>query len=60
MFDPVKCFYRTLVKTNIELDNAIIKRVVEIQNLPDKDKKHILYALDGLLQNVRTKLAFEK
>lgn len=47
-------------KTNIELDNAIIKRVVEIQNLPDKDKKHILYALDGLLQNVRTKLAFEK
>ncbi|MFW5752333.1 MAG: helix-turn-helix domain-containing protein [bacterium] len=47
-------------KTNIELDNSIIKRVVEIQSLPDEDKKHILYALDGLLQNVRTKLAFGK
>ncbi len=47
-------------KTNIELDNGIIKRVVEIQNLPDEDKKHILYTLDGLLQNVRTKQAFAK
>ncbi|MDK2841825.1 MAG: hypothetical protein PWQ17_1330 [Anaerophaga sp.] len=47
-------------KTNVELDNSIIKRVVEIQSLPDEDKKHILYALDGLLQNVRTKLAFGK
>jgi transcriptional regulator with XRE-family HTH domain len=47
-------------KTNIELDNSIIKRVVEIQSLPDEDKKHILYTLDGLLQNVRTKLAFGK
>lgn len=47
-------------KTDIELDNSIIKRVVEIQNLPKEDKAHILYALDGLLQNVRTKLAFGK
>jgi len=47
-------------KTNVELDNSIIKRVVEIQSLPDEDKKHILYTLDGLLQNVRTKLAFGK
>lgn len=47
-------------KTDIELDNSIIKRVVEIQNLPKEDKAHILYTLDGLLQNVRTKLAFGK
>ena len=47
-------------KTDIELDNSIIKRVVEIQNLPKEDKVHILYTLDGLLQNVRTKLAFTK
>ena len=47
-------------KTNFELDNSIIKRVVEIQNLPDEDKNHILYTLDGLLQNVRTKQAFGK
>jgi len=47
-------------KTEFELDKSIIKRVVEIQSLPDEDKSHILYTLDGLLQNVRTKLAFAK
>lgn len=47
-------------KTEVELDNSIIQRVVEIQNLPKEDKAHILYTLDGLLQNVRTKLAFGK
>lgn len=47
-------------KTDIELDNSIIQRVVAIQNLPKDDKVHILYALDGLLQNVRTKQAFAK
>jgi len=45
-------------KTEFELDKSIIKRVVEIQSLPEKDKSHILYTLDGLLQNVRTRVAF--
>lgn len=30
-------------KTNVELDNSIIKRVIDIQNLPDEDKKHLFY-----------------
>lgn len=47
-------------KTEVELDQSIISRVVEIQTLPDEDKVHILYALDSLLQNVRTKSAFAK
>lgn len=47
-------------KTEFELDKTIINRIVEIQSLPDEDKVHILYAIDGLLQNVRTKLAFAK
>ena len=47
-------------KTDFELDQAIIKRVVEIQNLPEEDRVHILYALDSLVQNVRTKQAFAK
>jgi len=44
--------------SELELDNDILNRVVEIQQLPEEDKKHILYTLDGLLQNVRTKKAF--
>jgi len=47
-------------KTEFELDKSIINRIVEIQSLPDEDKVHILYTIDGLLQNVRTKLAFAK
>lgn len=47
-------------KTNLELDNSIVNRIIEIQNLPEEDKSHILYTLDGLLQNVRTKRAFAK
>lgn len=44
--------------TDRELDDEIINRVLEIQNLPEEDKGHILYTLDNLLQNVRTKKAF--
>lgn len=47
-------------KTEVELDKSIINRVVAIQNLPSEDRQHILYTLDGLLQNVRTRLAFAK
>ena len=47
-------------KMEFELDKSIVKRVIDIQSLPEEDKKHILYTLDGLLQNVRTKLAFAK
>jgi len=47
-------------KTDVELDKAIIDRVVEIQTLPEEDKTHILYTLDNLLQNVRTRKAFSK
>ncbi len=44
--------------TDMELDKTVIDRVLEIQSLPDEDKRHILYTLDNLLQNVRTKKAF--
>lgn len=53
-------FTNCTAKIKIELDNSIIQRVVEIQNLPKEHKAHILYTLDGLLQNVRTKFAFGK
>ena len=51
-------FYRPAPagKTDFELDKSIVFRVVAIQGLPDGDREHILYMLDGLLQNVSTKL----
>jgi len=47
-------------KTKFELDKTILKIMVEIQNLPEEDKSHILYIFDGLAQNARTKLVFAK
>jgi hypothetical protein len=45
-------------QTNVLKDPAMLQRLNEINELPDKDKDCILYTLDGLLQNVRTKKAF--
>ena len=36
----------------------MLKRLKELNDLPDADKDHILYTLDGLLQNVKAKKAF--
>ena len=43
---------------NILKDPVMLQRLNEINALPEKDKDCILYAIDGLLQNVRTKKAF--
>jgi len=47
-------------KTEVELDKSIIDRIVAIQSLPEEDRHCIIYTIDSLLQNVRTKLAFSK
>jgi len=43
---------------NMLKDPSMMRRLNDINNLPDEDKKCILYTLDGLLQNVKTKSAF--
>jgi transcriptional regulator with XRE-family HTH domain len=43
---------------NMLKDPAMLKRLNEINELPEDDKHCILYAIDGLLQNVKTKKAF--
>ena len=39
-------------------DTAMLDRLKELNKLPDHDRKCILYTLDGLLQNFKTKQAF--
>ena len=46
-------------KTDVELDDTIVQRVVQIQSLPPEDKVHILYTLDHLLAAVKTRLAYQ-
>jgi len=39
-------------------DPKMLQRLQDIASLPDEDKNHILYTIDGLLQNFKTKQAF--
>jgi len=42
-----------LGKVDVKVDNSILKRVIEVQQMDDKDKEHILYTLDALIKNVK-------
>lgn len=39
---------------------VMLKRLQQINSLPDKDKECILYAIDNLLASANTRLAFGK
>lgn len=41
-------------------DPVMLKRLQQINSLPDKDKECILYAIDNLLASANTRLAFGK
>ncbi|WP_024771049.1 helix-turn-helix domain-containing protein [Aquimarina macrocephali] len=42
-------------KVTVEVDNKLLKRVIEVQQMNDNDKEHILYTLDALIKNVKLK-----
>jgi transcriptional regulator with XRE-family HTH domain len=45
-------------KVSQEIDPDIIERVTTIQNLPDSDKVHILFALDAMIRDAKTRFAY--
>lgn len=42
-------------KTKVEVDNQLLNRIIEVQQMNEEDKKHILYTLDALIRNVKLK-----
>lgn len=44
-----------LGKTKLRLDTNSLKRLEDIENLSDKDKDYIMYALDGLIKAAKLK-----
>lgn len=46
-------------KIDVEVDKTILEKIVTIQKLPDEDKEHIMYSLDGLIQHAKTRLAYK-
>jgi len=43
---------------NLLKDTAMLERLQQLNKLPEHDKNCILYTIDSLLQNVKTKQAF--
>lgn len=43
----------------IDVDKTILEKIVTIQKLPDEDKEHIMYSLDGLIHQAKTRLAYK-
>jgi len=44
-----------LGKTDVEVDRQLLKRVLEVQQMEEEDREHILYTLDALIKNVKLK-----
>ena len=44
--------------TDQMIDPAMLQKIQEIQQLPDDDRKHLMYLMDNILQNVKAKKAF--
>jgi len=44
--------------SDLLLDADVIKKIQEIQKLPEKDRDHLFYVVDNILQNVKAKKAF--
>lgn len=47
-------------KAEQQIDQAILNKVLSIQQLPDEDKEHIMYSIDGLIQHAKTRMAYKK
>jgi len=39
-------------------DPVMLRRLHDLQALSDKDRDHILYALDGLLRDAKARIAY--
>lgn len=44
-----------LGKVKVELDNQLLKRIIDVQQMNEEDKNHILYTLDALIKSVKLK-----
>lgn len=42
-------------KVSIEVNNELLKRIIDIQQMNTEDKDHILYTLDALIKSVKLK-----
>ncbi|MFW6222506.1 MAG: hypothetical protein ACOC3T_02725 [Bacteroidota bacterium] len=42
----------------MKLDTDLLKRIVDIQKLPEADRQHFFFVIDGLLKDAKAREAF--
>jgi len=42
-------------KIAVEVDQSLLKRIIEVQQMNTEDKEHIIYTLDALIKAVKIK-----
>tara|TARA_R110002096_G_scaffold400233_1_gene596758 strand:+ start:4158 stop:4484 length:327 start_codon:yes stop_codon:yes gene_type:complete len=42
-------------KQDVEVDSQLLKRVIDVQQMNEEDREHILYTLDALIKSVKLK-----
>jgi len=47
-------------KTDLNIDQSLLDKLLTIQQLPDEDQEHILYSINGLIQHAKTRIAYKK
>ena len=47
-------------KADKQIDQALLDKVLSIQQFPNEDREHIMYAVDGLIQHAKTRIAYKK
>ena len=47
-------------KTDLNVDKTLLDKLLTIQQLPEEDREHILYSIDGLIQHAKTRQAYKK
>ncbi|HEY9001783.1 MAG TPA: helix-turn-helix transcriptional regulator [Mucilaginibacter sp.] len=52
--------YLVLGKSDPTVDHALLDKLLTIQQLPEEDREHILYSIDGLIQHAKTRQAYKK
>ncbi len=45
-------------KTELLVDESITNKILTIQKLPEKDREHILFALDAMIRDAKARLAY--
>lgn len=45
-------------KTELLIDEGITSKVLTLQKLPEKDREHILFALDAMIRDAKARLAY--